>query len=62
MEAACAYLGALDREAFLTTVAPSLRGRKLSDGITRYDRHELDAWVDGYRGPRRSDDDWLSEL
>jgi hypothetical protein len=64
IEAACAYLGALDREAFIVMVAPSLRGLKLSDGQIRYDRRDLDAWVDsgGNLAPQKTDSDWLREI
>jgi hypothetical protein len=61
IEAACAYLGDVEREKFLAAIAPSLLPIKLPDGAVRYDRHDLDRWVDG-RGvskARRSDTEWL---
>jgi hypothetical protein len=61
VEAACAYLGDVEREKFLAAIAPSLLPIKLPDGAIRYDRRDLDVWVDG-RGvapPRRSDSEWL---
>jgi hypothetical protein len=64
IEVACAYLGGISREAFWAAVVPHLSAQKLPDGIIRYDRHHIDAWVDGRGdiGPRRSDADWLKEL
>jgi hypothetical protein len=64
VEAACAYLGALDRETFLATVAPSLQAHKLPDGVLRYDRRDVDGWVDsrGSLMPKRSDQDWLLDV
>jgi hypothetical protein len=64
VDAACAYLGAVDRETFLATVAPSLQVIRLRDGVDRYDRRELDAWVDarGQVTRKRSDSDWLRDL
>ena len=53
VDVACAYLGALDRETFLTTVAPSLNPLKLAGGTIRYDRVDIDSWVDsGTKQPR----------
>lgn len=36
----------------------------LPDGIVRYDRLDLDAWVDarGAGAPRRGDGEWLKDL
>jgi len=64
VEIACAYLGALDRETFLAKVAPGLQGFRLREKIVRYDRRDIDAWVDagGDAAQRRTDDDWLKEL
>lgn len=64
IEAACAYLGSIEREHFLKAVGPSLRARKMPDGLIRFDRRELDAWVDsgGKVQPPRIDDDWLSDV
>ena len=64
IDVACAYLGALTREMFLASVAPSLRPLRLPGGAIRYDRQELDSWVDalGYTSPRRSNDYWLRKL
>lgn len=64
VEVACAYLGAICRETFLARIAPSLKPPKLLDGAAKYDRHDIDAWVDGadQNGPKRSDADWLHEI
>ena len=63
VDVACAYLGALDRETFLTTVAPSLNPIKLAGGTLRYDRVDIDSWVDdGTKQPRRRDEDWLKDI
>jgi hypothetical protein len=64
LDVACAYLGGLDREAFLTDVAPATQPIKVRGGAMLFDRRELDAWVDarGDIAPKRSDDDWLREI
>jgi hypothetical protein len=64
IEAACAYLGTIEREQFLRAVAPCLRPVKLQGGPIRFDRHELDAWVDngGKLRPARTDQDWLNDV
>ena len=64
IDVACAYLGALPREMFLASVATSLRPFRLPGGAIRYDRQELDSWVDarGYTSPRRPNDYWLRKL
>lgn len=64
IETACAYLGAVDREKFLASIAPTLQAVKLPDGGIRYDRQDLDAWVDarGQVGRKRSDDEWLYDI
>ena len=64
IEAACAYLGDIGRETFLTEVAPSLRCIKLGGDELKYDRQDLDAWVEG-RGVgrlKRTDRDWLRDV
>ncbi len=61
IEAACAYLQ-LDRELFLATIGPTVRAHKFPDRVIRYDRNDLDEWVNGHREPRRTDDDWLREI
>lgn len=64
VEVACAYLGGMKLEAFVEAVAPRLLAWKLPDGVLRFDRRDLDAWVDnrGDVSPKRSDDDWLRSL
>jgi hypothetical protein len=64
VDVACAYLGSIGREAFLSKVAPHLGPPKLIDGTARYDRRDLDAWVDsdGKGLKKRSDADWLQEI
>jgi hypothetical protein len=64
IDTACAYLGAVERENFLAAVGPALSPVRLPGGMIRYDRRDLDAWVDG-RGlipPKRSDADWLQDV
>lgn len=64
VEVACAYLGTIPPEKFLEAVAPSLGAVRLPGGVIRFDRKELDAWVDGggQLGRPRSDSDWLSDV
>ena len=64
VDAACAYLGCADRATFLAAIAPTLLSVKLPNGMIRYDRRHLDAWVDamGIGQSQRSDEDWLKEV
>lgn len=61
---ACAYLGHLERETFLRVIAPRLKAIRLDDRVVRFDRDELDKWVDshGRIDQQRSDDDWLKDI
>ena len=64
IEAACAYLGTIEREQFLEAVAPSLHAVRMPGGLIRFDRRELDSWVDsgGKLDAGRPDEDWLSDV
>jgi hypothetical protein len=64
VEIACCYLGAIPREVFFASVAPALHPFRLPGGHLRYDRQDLDMWVNanGSQTLRRSDSDWLREL
>jgi len=61
VDIACAYLGGMKVAAFVASVAPRLSAYKMADGVLRFDRRDLDAWVDnrGDVSPKRSDDDWV---
>jgi hypothetical protein len=64
VDIACAYLGGMKIEAFIASDAPRLSAHKMPDGVLRFDRRDLDAWVDcrGNISPKRSDDDWVRSL
>lgn len=64
IDVACAYLGDLDQETFLAKVAPSLTPIKVDRRELRYDRVDLDTWVDrgGIGHLKRTDDDWLKAI
>lgn len=64
LDVACAYLGGLDREAFLANVAPATQPLKVRGGTILYDRRDLDTWVDsrGDLKAKRTDEDWLREI
>lgn len=64
LETSCAYLDIAEREAFLQCVAPALRPVRIKGSGVRYDRHQIDEWVDarGQLAPARSDEDWLKEV
>ncbi len=64
VDTACAYLGMVAPDSFLEAVAPRLHAIRLPGGVVRFDRKELDAWVDG-RGSlpqTRGDADWLNDV
>ena len=63
LSAAAAYAGIRSTARFRTIcpVRPVALGNDAR--LLRYDRHELDAWIDGIRiGADASPQDWLSRL